>query len=261
MTLHSNNFFVVTDFDKTLTPAKIDGNKSFSSYSILRENGYLNEEYVKESHALANKYRPMEFSQELSLETKYKAMDQWWEAHWKLMIKHGISKSVFDDVARKGLLKLRKGVVEFLQAMHEKKIPVLIFSAGLGDLIKSCLESQHLLTENIHIYSNFFIFDDNGRAIGYKQPFIHSLNKSAKFHGDLEFKKIVGNRNSILLLGDSPDDVGMATHFTYEYLYKIGFLNEKESEYELLYHKLYDDIVLSDGSFEKVNEFIKNNLK
>ena len=54
----------------------------------------------------------------------------------------------------------------------------MIFSAGLGNLIEEFLKSENKLTNNIHIISNFFKFDKNGKSISYTHPLVHSLNKS-----------------------------------------------------------------------------------
>ncbi len=53
-------FHVVADFDKTLTKAFDDGNKTMTTSAVLRNYHYINEEYSKKAHELSEHYHPME---------------------------------------------------------------------------------------------------------------------------------------------------------------------------------------------------------
>ena len=69
---NKDNFHVVSDFDKTLTKAFVQGKKVLSSYSLIREGNYLSPDYVKQAYALFDKYHPYEISNTISLDKKKK---------------------------------------------------------------------------------------------------------------------------------------------------------------------------------------------
>ena len=41
-------------------------------------------------------------------------MDEWWDKHLELLILSGINQEVFVDIAKKDLVQLREGCLEFL---------------------------------------------------------------------------------------------------------------------------------------------------
>jgi 2-hydroxy-3-keto-5-methylthiopentenyl-1-phosphate phosphatase len=45
--------------------------------------------------------------------------------------------------------------------LEENAVPLLIFSAGLGDVIEEILKDQGRKAPNMHIISNRFQFDEN----------------------------------------------------------------------------------------------------
>ena len=47
-----------------------------------------------------------------------------------------------------------------LDSLKEMKIPLLIFSAGMGDVIVEALKLYKLYYENIKVISNFFKYDN-----------------------------------------------------------------------------------------------------
>ena len=54
----------------------------------------------------------------------------------------------------------RDGCDGLLQELHEHKVPVLIFSAGLGDIIERVVVQQAHMHSNIKIVSNYMDFDN-----------------------------------------------------------------------------------------------------
>lgn len=75
-------------------------------------------------------------------------MAEWWHLHMELLVKHGITKEIFQDIVRKNSITKRLGLEDLLKITNQKEIPFLIFSAGLGDLIQAFLEHEHLLFKN-----------------------------------------------------------------------------------------------------------------
>ncbi|MFH1456031.1 MAG: hypothetical protein ABIF40_03720 [archaeon] len=243
---------VVSDFDKTLTKAFIDGKKIMSSYAILRENKYLGEEYSAKAFALFDEYHPYELSTELTFEEKKQKMDEWWSKHLELMIKSGINKEIFKEIADKDHVKVREGLNKFIEILNKNNIPFLIFSAGLGDVIKEVLRVKGFLKQNVNIIANFFKFNGQGNVIGYDQDIVHVFNKNT-----IEHDEDIPERKNVILLGDNIDDLGMVEGISYDTIIKIGFLNEKIEERKKEYLKHFDIIIVNDGSFNKINEIFE----
>ncbi len=83
-------------------------------------------------------------------------------------------------------------------------IPLLILSAsGLGyDSVYYCLKHENKLYDNIDIISNDFVRDENGKAIGVREPIIHSFNKDETVVKNFPIYEDIKERKNILLLGD-----------------------------------------------------------
>ncbi|MBW2992324.1 HAD-IE family hydrolase [Candidatus Woesearchaeota archaeon] len=252
-----DNFHVVADFDKTLTKAFIKGKKVFSSYSILREDKYLTSEYPSNAYALFNKYHPFEIDPNIPFEEKYSKMNEWWTLHWKLMVDSGMSKDVIKDIINKKKLEFRPGAAEFLDFLSKNNIPVLIFSSGLGNLIKEFLKSNNKLTDNVHVVSNFFVFDKNGKATGYKTPLIHVFNKNEFDIKDSPYYNQIKHRKNVLLLGDQLGDLRMSEGLEHNCIIKIGFLNENIEENFKEFTKSFDVVMINDSPMDEINKLIK----
>ena len=46
------------------------------------------------------------------------------------------------------------------EELHAKDVPLLIFSAGVGDIIQEVLRQQYTIYNNMKIVSNFMDFND-----------------------------------------------------------------------------------------------------
>ncbi|MEN7982589.1 MAG: hypothetical protein ABFQ65_04025, partial [Nanoarchaeota archaeon] len=221
-----NNFHVIADFDKTLTQAFTEGNKVLSIIAVLRNKNYLTEDYSGKAHTLFDNYHPYETNPDISIKEKKEKMNEWWMSHFDLLIKSGLNKNDLKNLIEEDEIKLRKGVLEFIDFLYNKKIPLIIMSAGLGDAIKLYLEKEKRLYDNVHIVSNLFEWNSDGKAIKINQPIIHSMNKDESTVENLSIYKELENRKNVLLLGDGLGDLGMIKGFEYDNLISIGFLNE-----------------------------------
>ena len=253
-----NNLHIIADFDKTLTKAVVKNQKTHTSIAQIREGGYLSEKYVKESFALYDKYHPFEVNNKLSDEEKDKKMMEWWSSHIRLLVKEGLNREVVDDIIKKKRILLRKGAEGFFKELHEKNIPLLIFSAGVGDIIKGHLESEGLLYDNIHIISNFFDYDKNGRVKGYKSKIMHAFNKDEFAIKGTRYFGMIKQRKNTILIGDSLGDVDMAKGLEHDVILKIGFLNKDIEKNKYIYERNYDALILNDNPMDFVVSMIKD---
>ena len=145
----------------------------------------------------------------------------------------------------------------------EKEIPLIILSScGLGtEAIRLQLERIDKAYANIYIISNVYDWDRNGRAIRVAEPIIHTLNKEeASIKHYPAFDKIKDRKN-VLLIGDSVSDVDMIKGFNCRNLLKVGFLNESAEKNQQEYKKVYDVIILNDGSMNYIYNLLKESLE
>ncbi|MFA5012980.1 MAG: hypothetical protein WC520_00230 [Candidatus Paceibacterota bacterium] len=253
---------ILTDFDKTLTKTYVNGKIFPSVISILRDNEYLSKSYSVKAQELYNKYRPIEIDPDISYEEKKAVMHEWWMAHFDLLIKAGLNKSHLAQAAESGSILFRHGMGEFFGILKTKNIPVVIMSSsGLGgETIYMLLEKINSLSDNVHIISNTFEWDDDGNLLAVKEPIIHSLSKKELTVKDYPVFERIKNRKNVILIGDNLEDVDMIEGFDYENLISIGFLNENVEANLEKYKKYYDVIILDDAPMDYINDLIKEVL-
>ena len=246
---------VVSDFDRTLTKAYVDGKKIPSLISILRDENYLTADYPGKAHALFNRYHPIEIDPEISMSEKKKMMHEWWTCHFRLLIESGLNKKDIEQAIRSTNIQLREGADDFLKFLNRKNIPLVILSSnGLGgDSIRMYLKNHDLLFGNIHVISNSFKWDKDGRAIGIEEPIIHSLNKSEASVKNYPVFKMLEDRKNVILLGDGVGDTQMVQGFRAGNVIKIGFLNYDIEENLNRFKEAFDVVLPGDQSFDFVN--------
>jgi len=255
---------VVSDFDKTLTTAFVNGKKCPSLISILRDDDkYLSSDYAKKAHALFNKYHPIEIDPNINIQKKKKEIHKWWLEHYKLLSKSGLKKRNINEIVLSSNIKLRIKINEFFDFLYKYNIPLIIISAnGLGnESIKTFLKYQKIMYNNIHIISNMLKFDKNGLFVKVIEPIIHSMNKNEIIIKDLKVFKKIKNRKNVILLGDGLGDINMADGFDYNKIIKIGFLNDNIDKKIGFFKENYDIIILNDSSMEYINILLKKILK
>ena len=250
---------ILSDFDRTLTYGSVDGLKTPSIISMLRDGKHLSGEYARKAHALYDQYHPIEVDVNISVEEKKKAMQKWWNTHNKLLVESGLSKADLEDIVERGQVKFREGVGDFLDWLAEKDIPLVIMSAsGCGDAVEMFFKKIGKDYPNIHYVTNQFEWDENGMAVAAKEPIIHSLNKDETVLSDLpEIYKQVKKRKNVILLGDGLHDLDMVKGFEYDNLISVGFQNYDNDKIGDEYKKRFDLVLAGDGGFGKVNKLMR----
>ncbi|MFA6088441.1 MAG: hypothetical protein WC755_01130 [Candidatus Woesearchaeota archaeon] len=253
------NIQVLSDFDKTLTKAFSNGKKLVSSYAHFRERDLV-KGFTEVSKQLHAKYYPIENDSSISLEEKKKAMEEWWTTSYNTLVKCGFSKKVLDVIVKDELIFEREGISDFFSKLHNFKIPVVIFSAGIGDLITEFLKNKRYLSDNVSIVSNMFNYDNSGVAISYKKPLIHSYSKNEKSLEHLSIYSELKKRKNVILLGDTLGDLSMTDGFSYDNIIRFGFLSDDIAKEFDEYKKHFDVIILHDGKMDYVNKIINDIL-
>lgn len=249
--LKYDNFYVVADFDKTITDAN-----SESSWGVLAESGLVPEEYIEERNELVDHYYPLELDLTIPLKEKHQLMTEWWEKHIALFIKYKMPEQVVIDAANDiNIMQFRPGAESFLEKMNQNNVPFIIISAGIGDFIEKFLCNHNYYFDNTYVLSNFFKFE-NGIAVGMSDQIVHVLNKSETSLPEEINEKIKG-REYVILLGDSLNDIDMVSHEKRDETIRVGFL-EKNVEANFEEFKASFDIVCTDNtSFEELLKVLK----
>lgn len=254
------HFHVISDFDRTLTPMFINGKKAETGVGQIRAGGYLSLEYVKEAYALRDKYYPIEVDETIPIEERSKKMQEWWETHLKVMIKHGLNKGVIEDIVKKRKIRPRPGSLEFYDTLHKFRIPLLIFSAGKGDLIEGFLKEEGRLYKNIYVIANFYDYDKNGFVKGYKSNIVHTFNKNEGQVKKYPYYEQIKKRRNVMVLGDSIGDLGMTEGLEHDTVLRIGFLNENVENLLPKFAENFDVVIVNDGVMGYVNSLLKKML-
>ena len=238
---------VICDFDRTLTTFTKGG----SSFSPVRRLGLLTEEYAEKAMALFYHYHPLELDPLIPHEEKSGIMHEWWEAQFHLMIQEGFKKEHLELMKGQDMIQLRPGVVEFMKEVSEMGVPMLVLSAGFGDMIEIVLEEAGVYTPNVHVVANFMEYAESGAAIGYAPPIIHGLNKCEQELGP--YRDEVALRPNVLLVGDMLGDANMADGLPHDTVLKIGYFNSMDDETRPHYFEAFDVVIEGDESWEKVS--------
>ncbi len=250
------DFFVISDFDRTITKNFSWNEEVPSLMSLLRKSEFLWEEYNKKAFTLFDTYHPIEKDINFPIEEKRKKMWEWRGNHFKILQEHGLQRSMIEELVKDKRLQIREWVKEFFSFLVSQKIHLIIFSAsGLGvDSLRFFLQEKNIEFSNISLVSNDFCWNEEGLLVEYRKPIIHTFNKEIKIlkEGFSEIYEKIEKKKNILLLWDSLGDVCMAEGFPYENIIKIGFLNKEDDKYLSAYKEIYDVVITWDGKFSFV---------
>ena len=255
----SKKLQIISDFDRTISRYfLLDGKtKGESCHGVLKNCELPN--FAEQATKLSEKYYPMEISTELSLKEKIKACEEWWGANHSLLINLGLTREKLKRAVdlSVGEIILRDGYKKWVDFLEEYNVPLLIFSAGIADVIEGILQNLEYKNTNVKILSNKMKFDENtNKLIGFNENLIHTFNKGLVAFEDLE-KIIDMERKNIILVGDSEGDVKMADGIDANVVFKIGFLNQNVEKLLDKYLEIYDIVLLNDPDMKFVDMFTK----
>lgn len=261
-------FQVIADFDNTLTKFWVNGCRGQSSHALLQQE---DPKYNAKRDELFDYYHPIEYDPKIPTDEKTKLMEEWWGKTHGLLIEGGLTCDAIRNSVATGVIAFREGVVELFEFLEERDIPVLIFSAGLADIIEEVLRQKlHRTFKSVKIVSNRMKFDQNGNLVSFTGKLIHSLNKNehaldmaASLHdhlGEVDEQMIdsdsVKKRTNVLLLGDHIGDLRMSDGLNYETRISVGFLNHNIENSLDSYRKGYDIVYLDDAPMTGVMKLV-----
>jgi HAD superfamily hydrolase (TIGR01544 family) len=207
-------------------------------------------------------YYPIEVAPNLTREEKIPHMIAWYNAINNLIVESKFTRADLEPSVEQANVMLRPGVDYIFDFAREYDVPLLIFSAGVGDVLKEVIEQQYgPLPPKSEIVSNWMKFDERGVIVGWTEPLIHMFNKDdSHLRGSALFPDIAARPN-VLLIGDSLGDATMADGVPHALVLKVGFLNDNIDLHLANYLKAFDVVLPGDTTFEPVIEVLEGMAK
>lgn len=233
--LTKENFYVLIDFDRTLTK----GN-SISGWRVLYYAGLLGDDFTRRYDEIHDKHNE-------TWEYRFKA-------YMDLLHEKNLDNQLIKEAVKKTDLELRDGAKEFLTKMHDMNIPVIIISCSLRNVIKEYLEFNNCYYNNIYIYSNYCDIEGKGKNDIY-QVTPHNKNQITF---SKELNDIIKTKDYALLFGDIVDDVNMVSKDKLNSTITVGFLDKNIEENLELYKSTFDIVLTDNSSFQEIEDVIVN---
>lgn len=248
---------LVVDFDFTLTRVHMGGQRCCCSWGIMDNSPEMPEYYRDEANRLLAKYYPIEVDPKMTEKEKIPYMVEWYQQIHDLLVKCSIRQASIEGMVSASSARLRDGSEEMLQKLHRAMVPVLVLSAGMGDILEQVLRHFKVYTDNVKVVSNFFNYNEQGIMVGFKGNLIHMFNKNEDaIHSSDYFEKLQ-NRTNVILMGDSLGDIKMALGVPQpSNVLKIGFLNDKIEERLPAFMDNFDIVLLDDQTMDVANSIV-----
>jgi len=267
----NNNLQVVIDFDYTMTRVHKNGQRLDCSWGVMENSNLLPASYTKATNDLRAKYLPIEQDASMTSAEKTPFMVEWYTKANLLLSECGtVKRHMFQDMIGASNVELREGTEKMMNHLLKNNVPVLVLSAGLGDLVEEILRYYKVYHSNVKVVSNFLEYDEEGNIVGLAGDVIHVFNKNEKSLKPVERTNSdhvenddlinqIHQRGNVLLMGDSLGDPCMADGIENpSAVLKIGFLNHNiETEQETIrlkkYMDAYDVVLVDDQTTDVFN--------
>ena len=239
---------VVSDWDRTLTRSTAEDGSDQSTCSVIANSGRLGAAFSRRYGELFDRYRTIELAPDLSERDKSSHLRRWWSLQFDLLLEYKFSTRTIRRIVREHLPRLRDGARLFFETLRERRIPLIILSAGIREIIEARLAEEGVSTCNLAIVANTLAFDPGGIAVAYRTPLLHSLNKHAQH---VAFTPEFAGRRNLLLLGDTLEDTRMAENISHTRLLSFAF--PADSCHHQEFQTAYDVVLAPETSLAPVN--------
>jgi len=243
--LDKDNFFIVIDFDQTIT-----SKNSQNSWEAVMNSGYISKEHLEKHNELYKKYKPIEMDSSLDIRSRIEAMNEWYSSILLLFYENVSDEDIIKKAMKNSKLEFRDGAKELLRKTFNCNIPIVIVSAGIGNTIEEFLRINNVRFDNIQIISNFINFETQSNNY-----YVHALNKKdAIWETDIISK--ISMKKYVLVIGDVVDDINMLPSTIQSEKVTIGFLDKNIEERLEEYKKQFDVVLTDNSSFSELNEIL-----
>ncbi|GMT01596.1 hypothetical protein PENTCL1PPCAC_23770, partial [Pristionchus entomophagus] len=251
----AEELLVISDFDHTMSRAYDEkGERCWTTHGVF-DNAAQMADLAAKCKELSAHFLPIEFDGNMTIEEKIPHMEAWWRQSHDAIVAKGVERAVLEELVLHSNIRLRDNAESLLAHLDAARVPLVMFSAGIGDIISIFL-AQRLgaVPANMHIISNMMTYNDKKVVSSFREPLIHTFNKNGKVISkeEVNFFHEMRKRDNVILMGDSMGDlhmdVGVENHREADTL-KIAFLNKKD---HLLPYYLdgYDIVIVDDQSMD-----------
>ena len=126
---------VVADFDRTITSYSAHGRRGSSAHGVMEKFGVFTDEYKKAAGELTAHYLPIETAHDMTIAEKLPHMKSWYKQSHALILTQALTLDMIPLAVSKANVELREGFVEMIRTLEAHEVPVLVFSAGLADIL------------------------------------------------------------------------------------------------------------------------------
>ena len=249
--INKDNICVFLDYDKTITSST-----SEDSWAASANRKALGENIANDLDRYYEKYGPIEFDYNMDVKEREKYIIEWYDKCMELYYTYHLTKQKLKESIDNSKLILREGAKDFLFKLYENDIPVIILSAGIGNVIEQSLKKEKCYFDNIHMISNFIKFDENGNMIKFCDNMIHSLNKNIDKLGEVNLKEKIRTKEYRIVIGDLVEDIYMMGKYPEDKSLKIGFLNKNITENLDVYNKNFDIVLTKENNFYDIEKYL-----
>ena len=249
--INKDNICVFMDYDKTITSSE-----SEDSWDASANKEVMGEKIIKDLNKYYEKYGTIEFDYHIDKNKREKYIIEWYDKCMDLYYQYGLTKEKLKESIDNSKLILREGVKDFLFKLYENNVPVIIFSAGIGNVIEQFLRNEKCYYDNITIIGNFMKFDENGNIMKFSDNMIHSLNKNIDKLSDYKLKEKIEEKEYRIVIGDLVEDINMMGEYPEHKSLKIGFLNKNITKNLEVYRKNFDIVLTEENNFYDIEKYI-----
>jgi cytosolic 5'-nucleotidase 3 len=249
---------LIIDFDKTITKECTSKGVRNTSFGIIQKSKLMPQGYVKETNEFYKYYHDLEMSRTISQKEKTKYMIEWWVRVYEIMKKYNLNLNQIKEIVKENPFIFRKGTKNLFDLCEKANIPILIFSAGITQVIELGLKHENLNQKNVHVVSNKFEFNEDGSINNFGPIVVQSQNKDERIVRGTPYEKILKKKRNVIVIGDLPADVTMTRGMDHDNELYIGLLNEFSEEKLKQYLDNFDAVITHDGPFDFVIDLIKS---
>lgn len=242
--LNKDNFYVLMDFDRTITKGG-----SISCWNILKYTTLLGADFRKKYEIIHNKLN-LDGDDKL----KIKSYEDTFKGYFKLQEDFNLNDTMIENAVREIPIVFRDYANDFFKKMYKLKIPIIIISCSIKNILEKVLIAHNCYYDNIEIYSNYYDYSEQRNHIYNVTPY--SKNKIS--FSD-ETNKMIENRKYVILLGDMVEDIKMVSQDKLKDTITIGFLDEDKGIEKNLekYNSNFDIVLTNNSSFKDVIKILK----
>ena len=264
---------IVADFDYTLSAFRVTNErgekvKSCSTHRVIETFSGLAENYRVTAKKLQEFYYPLEIDTSLSHEQRDAHMLDWvTKAHDALTQHSGLCRDDISKAVAEATVKLRDGASRLLRTSERNGVKLIIFSAGIDDVLREILTQRQEPFSHALVESNKMVFDDDsGALVGFGSSVYFTGNKTAtvaieKIQEYLGCSGTTSSYPDLIVVGDSIGDLKMSQGLECsdradQIILTVGLLNDRVEERLPEFLEKFDVVIAGDGSLDYVNELL-----